>query len=308
MRKCNWFEKSGNSRIHCVKWLPDDEPLGIIQIAHGVTEYVERYEQFAELMTGRGFVVCGNDHRGHGESCNVPGTPMYLGEKGAWFDVAEDLYNLSCKMKEEYPQIPYVLLGFSMGSFLARTAIIKHPDMANAVILVGTGQQRKVAIKLAKYIAKKEAEEHGYDQVTEKIDDLTFGTYNKKFVPVKTKFDWLSSDEDAVEMYLNDPKRGDSMTVGLFSEMLDGMEFTANKENIRKMKKYVPVLFISGSKDPVGENGRGVKRAAATFHRAGVKMVDVILYRNCRHDIFHDVCRDEVFYDILVWLYHAIGC
>ena len=302
MRKYNWFETAGEATIDGVQWLPDKNPIGIIQISHGVTEYIERYEEFAKFMTARGFIVCGNDHRGHGSSCDASKTPMYLGDKGAWFDVAEDLYNVSCKMKEEYPKLPYILLGFSMGSFLVRTALIKHPEMADAAIIAGTGQQNSIAIKLAKYLAGQEEAKYGYAQTTKKIDELTFGTYNKKFGPAKTKFDWLSSDENALEKYLLDPKRGDSMTVGLFSEMLDGMRFVGDIKNIRKMNRYVPVFFISGDKDPVGEMGRGVKRAAAAFHKAGVRMIDVVLYRGCRHDIFHDVCKEEVYNDIFVWI------
>ena len=303
MRKYDTLEiASEGARIHSVVWLPDRKPIGIIQIAHGVTEYIERYKEFAEYMTAKGFIVCGNDHRGHGASCNASKTPMHLGDKGAWYDVAEDLYNFRSKMVSEYPGLPYVLMGFSMGSFLARTALIKHPDMADAVILAGTGQQSNLAIKLAKFMANKEEEKHGYDKTTKQIDNLTFGTYNKKFKPTKTKFDWLCSDAKALEEYLEDPRRGDSMTVGLFSEMLDGMQFTADIANIKAMNKYVPVFFISGTDDPVGEMGKGVKRAAEAFRKAGVRLVDVKLYNKCRHDIFHDYCKDDVYHDILEWI------
>lgn len=311
MKKSSWEETTltGEAKIFCVKWMPETKPIGIIQIAHGVTEYIERYEEFAEYMTARGFIVCGNDHRGHGKSySDSQKTPMYLGDKGAWYDVAEDLYNVSLRIKAEHPKLPYIVLGFSMGSFLVRTALINHPQMADAVILAGTGQQNAIAIKLAKFMAKKEEEKYGYAQTTKKIDELTFGTYNRKFAPTKTRFDWLCADEDALAAYLGDPNRGGSMTVGLFSEMIDGMEFVGKPENIKKMNKLIPVLLISGDKDPVGQMGRGVKRTAAAFYKAGVKMIDVVMYKKCRHDIFHDFCRGEVCYDILRWIESTIQC
>ncbi len=302
MRKHNWMETSGEAYIHGVEWLPDQRPIGIIQIAHGVTEYIERYEEFAEVMTTKGFIVCGNDHRGHGSSSDPSRTPMYLGDKGAWFEVAEDLYKVRCKMKVEYPKLPYILMGFSMGSFLVRTVLIKHPDMADAAIIAGTGQQSAIAIKLAKFLASQEEAKFGYAMTTKKIDELTFGAYNKKFAPNKTKFDWLCSDQTALDKYLVDSKRGDSMTVGLFSEMLEGMAFTANVENIKAMHKYMPVLFLSGAEDPVGEAGKGVKKAEAAFKKAGMMLVNSKLYPGCRHDIFHDYCKNEVYEDIYSWI------
>ena len=306
MRKDNWYEATPKATIHGVLWMPEVEPVGIIQIAHGVTEYIDRYEEFANIMTQKGFIVCGNDHRGHGASYTASKVPMYLGEKDSWYETAEDLYKVSCRMKKDFPDLPYVLVGFSMGSFLVRTALINYPDIADAAIIMGTGQQSSIALKLAKFMAAKEEKKYGYAATTQKIDELTFGTYNKKFKPNNTKFDWLCADPQALEEYLLDPRRGDSMTVGLFSEMLEGMEFTADIKNIREMNLNIPILFMSGEDDPVGENGRGVKKAAKAFHRAGVKTIDVVIYEGCRHDILHDYCKSDVYADIIEWLKFAI--
>ena len=303
MNEKSWIEESEKGIIHGVRWCPDDgEVKGVIQIAHGVTEYILRYRDFAEYFTSRGYVVCGNDHKGHGTSLSTNGTPMYLGDKGAWFDCVEDIYNLYRTTKIEYPNVPYIVLGFSMGSFMVRTALIVHPEMADAAILMGTGQQDVISIAVAKFVANMEAKKHGYDQTTKLIDELTFGTYNKKFMPNKTKFDWLCANEAAVEEYLKNPYRGDSMTVGLFAEMLSGMAFTAKVRNIKAMRKYLPVLFISGQDDPVGNCGEGVMKAVHAFEKAGMKRVDNKFYPGCRHDLLHETVYQDVYEDILNWI------
>lgn len=307
MRLKEWIEESNKGTVHSVRWCPDDGQVkGVIQIAHGVTEYILRYTEFAEYFTSKGFVVCGNDHRGHGSSLSTNGSPMYLGDKGAWFDCVNDIYYLYTTTKRDYPDTPYILMGFSMGSFMVRTALIQHPDMADAAIIMGTGHQDAISIALAKFMAKKEEKKHGYAATTPMIDQLTFGTYNKKFAPNKTKFDWLCANEEALQEYLHDPCRGDSMTVGLFAEMLSGMEFTAKQKNIACMRKDLPVLFISGSDDPVGENGKGVMKAVAAFNNAGMKNVQYQLYPKARHDVLREKCKMRVYESILQWLVEEV--
>lgn len=301
MKKYQSLTHKNGIAIHTVTWVPDEEAVGKIQIIHGLTEYANRYTPFAEFMTAKGFVVVASDIRGHGNSTNETATPMYLGGKGSWFDCVEDIYDVHTQMNEEFPNLPDIKLGFSMGSFLLRTAMILHPDMGDAAIIMGTGHQNPIALKLAKFMANKEAKK-GYDQCTKVIDDLTFGTYNKKFAPNKTKFDWLCANEEAVQKYMDDPDRGDSVTVGLFSEMVDGMVFTANAKNIARMKKDTPVYLISGNQDPVGECGKGVTAAAKAFKAAGVQDVEMKLYPECRHDLFHEKCYKDVFNDIYAWI------
>ena len=304
MHEKSWIEEFGNGIIHSVKWSPEKGPIkGVIQILHGVTEYIFRYRNFAEYFTSRGFIVCGNDHKGHGTSLSTDGTPMYLGDKGAWFECVEDIHNLYTKIKAEYPDVPYVMLGFSMGSFMLRTALIQYPDMADAAIIMGTGHQDPISLGLAKFMAGQEEKKHGYNKTTAQIDALTFGTYNKKFEPyVDTKFDWLCANKEALQEYMNDPYRGDSMTVGLFAEMISGMAFTARFSNIKKMYKYLPVLFLSGAEDPVGGYGKGVMKAVRAFEKAGIKMVQYKLYPGCRHDLFHEKCYKDVYKHIYEWI------
>lgn len=291
----------GKTRIHAIKWIPDTAPVGVIQISHGVTEYIERYEPFAKFMTEKGFVVVGHDHMGHGESIGENGIPMYLGPKGSWFSSANDIYTCYKKIKAEYPDVPYVMLGFSMGSFLLRTALIKFYNMdADAAIIMGTGQQSSIALALAKFMAGQEEKKVGYDKTTEVIDKLTFDTYNKRFAPTTSKFDWLCANKKAVDTYDNDPKRGGSMTVGLFAEMISGMAFTAKQKNINNTR-MIPMLFISGADDPVGECGKGVKKAVKAYKKANISTT-VKLYPWDRHDILHECDFLDVYDDIYDWI------
>ena len=289
--------------IHGCRWEPDMEPKGIIQIAHGVTEYIERYKWFALQMAKEGYIVVGNDHLGHGLSVAKGNHKMYFGPEGSWNYAVKDLKTCMEMTKEEFPNIPYILLGFSLGSFLVRTLLIDYPEeKVDKVILIGTGQMSPVAIKIAKMLAESEAKKAGDFNSTQKIHDLTFGTYNKRFSPNRTDYDWLCANNEELDCYINDPQRGGDFTAGLFRELLNGMLYTSKVSNIQKMNTNIPVLFLSGADDPVGDFGKGVKKACNAFKKAGVKNIRSKLYSKDRHDILHEKDRKAVFCDILDWI------
>ena len=304
MKKEEFYYESadGKTKIHVVKWLPEGEVKGIMQIAHGVTEHILRYEEIAEYLTQRGIVVVGNDHLGHGLSISDESKRMYFGPEGSWDWVVEDIKTCMELIKKDYPGKPYYLLGFSLGSFVVRTYLIKYPEILNGAIIVGTGQTPHLAIVMAKYMANKEARKFGEDNTTPTIRKLTFETYNNKFKPNRTDYDWLCSSEKGLDEYIKDPLRGENMSSGLFREMLSGMDFTAKQENIDKINKDIPILFLSGVDDPVGEQGKGVKRAYNSFKKSGIKNVDIKVYPNLRHDILHEDCRKQIFEDIYNWI------
>ena len=292
--------KDGVTEINAVKWNVEN-PKAIIQIAHGVTEYIDRYDEFAKYLNEKGFIVVGNDHIGHGKSISEEKGPMYFGKEGSWDYAVEDLFTLYNKTKENYPDIPYFILGFSLGSFLVRTLLIKHPDVSDGAILMGTGQTSWLNIKLGQIMANSEVKKHGDNAFTEKIDDLTFGTYNKKFKPNKTKLDWLCSNEDALDKYLDDPSRGESFSAGLFRELLNGMLYDRDMENIKKMNSDLPVLFLSGSDDPVGDYGKGVDKAYKDFKKAGIKNLSIKMYPGLRHDILNEKSKEQIYEDVSEW-------
>ena len=294
--------RDGKTAVHAVEWLPECPVRAILQIAHGVSEYIGRYEPLAAYLAERGFAVVGNDHVGHGASVAEGAQPLYFGPKGSWFEIAEDLYTLRNQTGRQFPQTPYFLLGHSMGSFLARTYLIRYPGTVDAAILMGTGQMSPVMLAAGRLIASREARKVGEDRPSPVVDRLAFGSYNKPFAPNRTGFDWLSVSEENVDRYVADPLCGGSASTGLFREMLDGMSYNVKMENLKKMNMNTPVLFVTGSMDPVGDCGKGVQKACASFRRAGVRDAAMKLYPGLRHEILNETCRDTVFEDLYRWM------
>ena len=301
-REFYYPSSDGKTRIHAVEWIPEEEPKAILQIAHGVTEYILRYEEFAEFLTSKGIIVVGNDHIGHGSSIAENAKPMYFGPEGSFKYAVDDVNTLYKTIKEKYENIPYIILGFSLGSFIVRRFLIDYPDTVDGAILVGTGQIAPIKIKIAKFIAKSEAKKHGEDNPTPMIKSLSFDNYNKLFKPNRTDYDWLCLSKTSLDKYIKDEKRGKELSAGLFREMLSGMEYTGNLENIKKMNKDIPIIFLSGEMDPVGEKGKSVKKAYDYFKKAGIKDVSMKLYKDLRHDILHEDNAEQIYQDILEFI------
>lgn len=298
-----YLSSDNKTQIHAVEWKPEKEIIGVIQIAHGVTEHILRYEQFAEFFTQKGFVVVGNDHLGHGTSIAKNSKPMYFGPKNSWNFVVQDIETCRKMTKEKYSDIPYVLLGFSLGSFLVRTYLIDYAkEPIDASIIMGTGYIPNFKIAIAKMIANNEAKKVGEENTSSVIKSLTFETYNKLFKPNRTECDWLCSNEKAIDEYLADPLRGKNYSAGLFIELLSGMQYTSNLKNIKKMNKKIPIFLLSGDKDPVGEFGKGVIKTFDILRKAGIENVDIKLYKGLRHDILHEENRNNIYADIYNWL------
>lgn len=297
----------GRTRIHAVEWLPEGRPRAVLQISHGVAEYILRYEPFAEYLTARGFAVGGHDHLGHGGSAAPGGTRLYFGPRGSWSWVVDDLYTRYDLLKRAFPDIPLFLMGHSMGSFLARTYLIRYPGTVDGAILMGTGQMSAALVAAGRVVAALERQRVGEDQVSPLVDRLAFGAYNQRFAPNRTAFDWLSLNEENVDRYIADPLCGGNASIGLFREMLGGLRFIAKPANLKKMNANTPVLFVSGAMDPVGDCGKGVRRAYGSFLKAGARDVSIQLYPELRHEILNEACREEVFRDLYLWLAEKAG-
>ncbi len=297
----------GRTAVHAVEWLPEDRPRAVLQISHGVAEYILRYEPLAEYLTARGFAVAGHDHLGHGGSVAPGGARLYFGPKGSWNWVVDDLYARFCLLKKQFPDIPLLLLGHSMGSFLARTYLIRYPGTVDGAVIMGTGQMSPALVAAGRAVAALERRRVGEDQTSPVVDRLAFGAYNKQFAPNRTGFDWLSLNPENVDRYIADPLCGGNASIGLFREMLWGLRFISRPENLKKMNANTPVLFISGAMDPVGDCGRGVRRAYRSFQRAGVRDVSIQLYPELRHEILNEACREDVCRDLYLWLAEKAG-
>ena len=302
-----YFQSStGRTSIHALKCVPDSKPRAVVQIAHGIAEHIDRYRPFMEFLADNGFVVAGNDHLGHGKSIRVPEEQGFFAEKDGWWRVVDDMDKLHDIMSNEYPELPYVLFGHSMGSFLTRTYLIKHPDKYDGVILSGTGHQSPALVLGGNAAASVMAKLNGAMSDGAKLDLLAFGTYLNKIENPRTKFDWLSRDTEQVDKYIADPLCGFVGKIGLYRDMMQGIKFITDKKNIAQMNKEKPVYFMSGDGDPVGDYGKGVERAYKAFCDAGLHDVFMRLYPGGRHEMLNETNKEQVYQDILSWLNEKI--
>lgn len=302
-----YFQSStGRTSIHALKCVPDGKPRAVVQIAHGIAEHIDRYRPFMEFLADNGFVVAGNDHLGHGKSIRVPEEQGFFAEKDGWWRVVDDMDKLHDIMSKEYPELPYVLFGHSMGSFLTRTYLIKHPDKYDGVILSGTGHQSPALVLGGNAAASVMAKLNGAMGDGTKLDSLAFGSYLSKIENPRTKFDWLSRDAEQVDKYIADPLCGFVGKIGLYRDMMQGIKFITDKKNIAQMNKEKPVYFMSGDGDPVGDYGKGVERAYKAFCDAGLHDVFMRLYPGGRHEMLNETNKEQVYQDILSWLNEKI--
>jgi len=293
---------TGKNRIRARMCTPDAAPKAVIQIVHGIAEHVERYDDFMIFLASNGYLVVANDHLGHGKSIAAPEEQGFFAEENGWDYVVADVDKVHDYMTVQNPDLPYVFFGHSMGSFVTRTYIIKHPDKYDAVIISGTGMQAPAMVFGGLTMAKLAVKMYGPRKLGVKLNDIAFGSYNKCFEPRRTDYDWISSLPESVDKYANDPLCGFIPTVGLFRDMMTGVQFIGDKKNIALMNKDHPVYFMSGDKDPVGENGAGVERAYKAFCDAGIKDVYLKLYKDGRHEMLNEVNKDQVYADILAWI------
>ena len=301
MRQDIWYDSKGAGVIHACRWLPEGEPKAVMQIIHGIAEFVERYEDFANYLANLGYVVVAEDHMGHGQSINGEGIQGYF--HGGWFTAIEDTMQLMKDTIAAYPGVPYVLFGHSMGSFMARTILCKYPDSGiSTAIICGTGWQPTAAlpamIKMVELICKKTGEE----KPSEMLQGIVFGSYNKKVEHPRTPYDWLTRDKEIVDAYIAHPLCGFTATSGLLRDMVKSFLYIQTPENLANMKKDLPVLFIAGGDDPVGNYGKGVHRCADAFWKAGMEKVSVMVYPLGRHEILNEINKIEVYEDVSQWV------
>lgn len=296
-----WYASQGMGKIHGHRWLPQGEPKAVLQIVHGIAEFVERYDEFARYLTGLGYVVVAEDHMGHGQSINGGGIRGYF--HGGWFAAVEDTYRLLQDTKAQYPNIPYVLFGHSMGSFMARTILCRYPDSGiSAAIVCGTSWQPAFALPALCKTMELVCSRGDETKPNQTLQNLVFGSYNRKVEHPRTPYDWLSRDADIVDAYIAHPLCGFTASAGLLRDLVQGIHFVEQPNHLAAMRKNLPVFFIAGGDDPVGNYGKGVQKTAEAFRKAGLTDVSVRIYPLCRHEILNEINRQEIFEDISQWL------
>lgn len=298
-----YFDSStGENRIHVRRCVPDVPMRGVVQIIHGIAEHIERYDDFMAFLAENGFVVVGTDHLGHGKSIEKPEQKGFFAAENGWDYVVRDEEILRKAMKKTYPGVPFILFGHSMGSFMARTHLIRYPGAFDAVIISGTGNQGAALVNGGHFMGSLVTAFKGAHHYSNFLNNLAFGSYNKNYANARTEFDWLTRNEEAVDKYMADPLCGFVPTCSLFRDMMTGVKFITNVKNLEAMDKDMPVYFMSGDMDPVGECGKGVQRAYDNFKKVGMKDVTMKLYKDGRHEMLNEINNKEVYSDILAWI------
>ncbi len=304
-----YFDSRDNeNKIHGMRWIPEgDKPTCILQIIHGMAEYIGRYDEFAGKMAEKGMLVVGEDHLGHGKSVRENGVYGYFCERDAATVVVRDSHRLKKMTQEQYPGVPYVILGHSMGSFILRNYMCRYGTGIQAAVIVGTGMQPKPLLLMGKAAAALQKIFCGSRHPSGLLNALSFGGYNKRIEDPRTVMDWLTKEEGIVDAYIKDPLCGFTFTVNGFQTLFELVSRLYKKENLEKMPKELPVLFVAGKEDPVGAYGEGVRRAYQSFKDVGMKNVEMKLYETDRHELLNESDREIVYEEIYHWITSVIG-
>ena len=305
MRTDFYYDSLGGGKIHACRWIPEGEVTGIVQIVHGIAEYVERYDDFATYLNSRGLMVVAEDHMGHGKSiCDETPVGCF---SGSWHTAVKDTYRLMKNTMAEFPGLPFILFGHSMGSFMARTILARHPDSGIAgAIICGSAWMPGAVIGAGKFVADMICKKNGEQNPSQLLQGMMFGSYNKKIEHPRTPCDWLTRDQKIVDAYVADPLCGFVPSAGLVRAMMEGLQYIQDGKNLDAMKKDLPVWFIAGGDDPVGGYGAGVRQAAEEFRKHGMQQVDVKIYPLGRHEIHNEINRQEVYEDVASWISKTI--
>ena len=299
--------RDNKTKIHAVRWTPESEkPFCIVQIVHGMAEYIERYEELAQFLVKHNVVVTGEDHLGHGKSISEGKNPGYFCEQDPATVVVRDVHRLKKMTQEAYPGVPYILLGHSMGSFIARNYLCRYGSGIDGALILGTGMQPGALLAVSKLIAGLQKIFCGDNHISKFIDRAAFGGYNKKFSPQRTSVDWLSKDEAKVDAYIADPLCGFTFTVNGFRTLFTLVSRIRKTENLEKIPKELPVHFASGEDDPVGNYGRGVRAAYESLENVGMKNLSIKLYPADRHELHNETDREQVMEDLWQWIEKTI--
>ncbi len=303
VRRDIWFDSAdGHSKIAGYIYSnPYVAPFCVLQISHGMCEYIRRYEEFATFLTSGGIAVCGNDHLGHGASVQNEKDLGYYYNKDGRMDVLSDMHTMNQKIHEVFPKLPVVLLGHSMGSFYARRYATKWPSTIEGLIISGTaGTNIKIhsAISMVNGMIKMLGMRHR----SRMVDKMAFANYQKRIPNPRTPSDWLSRDEKIVDAYRADPLCTFRFTLSGFSQLFAILQEVSGEQWASTIRKNMPIMMIQGSEDPVGDYANGTNEVRKILRKAGVSNVEYITYQDARHEVLNETNRYDVYEDVLAYL------
>ena len=304
----------GSSQIKGVLWQPVSgasaqapRVRGIVQIVHGMAEHSGRYEDFARFLVDRGFAVCAHDHIGHGRSAASPADLGHMPVKDGKDALIEDVESMRRIVSARFSrQTPYFIFGHSMGSYITRAYLSRHAQGLAGAVICGTGNEPVAKSKAGHALALRIARRKGERTRSKLLHRLADGSFSKAVKNARTPLDWLSSDPAVVDAYLADDLCGQMFTAGAYATLTSLTAEVATLDSALAVPSELPVLFIAGALDPVGDKGKGVKSAAELFRKAGIADVEVKLYPGMRHEILNEPGKRQVYDDVLAWIEQRI--
>lgn len=299
-----YLSADGATQVHAYVWAPVGvQPKGIVQLSHGMCEYVQRYDAWARRFCNEGYVFCGNDHLGHGNTAANPEDLGHIPPNGASF-LVKDLHTLSALMRERYPELPLVLYGHSMGSFVARLYLSEYGNELSAALISGTagpGQPTAAGKLLARAVGRVKGERHRSKLLTA----IAFGSYNKHFADEKDTFSWLTREKSVRETYAKERFCTFVFDTSAYQTLFELLGRVSAKAWVDTVPKDLPILLFAGDQDPVGAYGRGVKAVSERLEKAGCSVM-LRLYKDGRHEMHNETNADEVFADLMAYLKETI--
>ena len=296
-REFYYPSRDGVTKIHAIEWIPEGEVTAVLQMCHGMVEYIDRYHEFADFLTKHGVYVVGHDHLGHGKSVVSQEKLGFFHETDGNAYVIADIQQLRMQTAKKYPGVPYFIMGHSMGSFLVRQYLGLYSGGLSGAIIMGTGEQPSLVVNAGKLVCKIIAAIKGWDYRSKFVNNLAVGAYEKKMGAA-----WLSKNPENVKKYHEDPLCGFIFTVNAYYHMFSGIAKMNQQEKEGKVAKSLPLLFVAGKDDPVGNYVKGVENVYNKYKKCGYQDVQLKLYEEDRHEILNEEDKDVVFQDILAWL------
>ena len=289
------------TEIACYCWDEVKNPVGVVQIAHGMGEHCGRYDNFASFLNANGYIVVAEDHRGHGKTCGYDNRGIVEGD--SYNDTVSDMIALTGYAEKKY-KLPIVLLGHSYGSFLSQAYIERNGEALSGVILSGSAYMNTAQVAFGRVVAKLQNALFGGKKPAKLIGKLSFGAYDKQFKSENQPFAWLTRDKEVVKAYLADDFCGGSfdMSIAFQKSFFEGLKTVYTTAALESIPKNLPVLIASGDKDPVGGNGSLVSKLYEEYKALGLADLDIKLYPEARHEIMNEINKDEVYSDFLAFI------
>ncbi|WP_341959517.1 lysophospholipase [Pseudomonas sp. RC10] len=299
-----WLDTTDHHRVYVNAWLTLGDPKAVVMLSHGMAEHSGRYERLGSALTGAGFALYAHDQRGHGRTA-AHGVLGHYADQDGWNKVVGDLALLNATIGERHGDVPVFLLGHSMGSYIAQAYLLHHSASLQGAVLSGSNFQPVSLYRTAAVVARMERWRQGPTGRSALIEFLSFGSFNQKFKPVRTSFDWLSRDPEEVDKYVSDPLCGFRCTNQFWLDMLRGMQQISKTSNLAQIDKSLPMLIMGGECDPVSE-GKRLKDLAEALTGTHHPFVTLKIYPQARHEILNETNREEVTHDLLAWLEEAL--